>query len=68
MTVSGKRGTLGGGLVENTLLNRARYQIMKMPSCLIPRSLCKRLSCQAGLMLVVRYQEDAYSELRSAIL
>jgi hypothetical protein len=37
MAVSGKRGTLGGGdLVEHTLLNSARYQIMKLPSCLIP--------------------------------
>jgi hypothetical protein len=69
-TVSGKRGTLGGGggLEENTFLIMPIYQIMKLSCCLITRSLCTRLSRQAGLMLVVRYQEDAYSELRLAIL
>jgi hypothetical protein len=35
---------------------------------LIPRSLCMRSSCQARLMLVVRYQEDTYFELRLAML
>jgi hypothetical protein len=35
---------------------------------LIPRSLCTRSSCQARLMLVVRYQEDTYFELRLAML
>jgi transposase-like protein len=58
----------GGNLQENTFLNRSRYQIMKLSCCLIPRSLCTRLSHQAGLVLVVRYQEDAYFELRSTLL
>jgi hypothetical protein len=69
MTVSGKRGTLGGGdLQENTFLNRTIYQIMKLSCCLIPGSLCTRLSHQIELVLVVRYQEDAYSKLRSTLL
>jgi hypothetical protein len=50
------------------LLEEVRYQIMKLSCCLIPRSLCTRLSHQAGLVLVVRYREDAYFELRSALL
>jgi hypothetical protein len=63
-----QKGNVGGNLQENTFLNRPRYQIMKLPCCLIPRSLCTRLNHHVGLVLVVRYQEDAYSELRSALL
>jgi hypothetical protein len=62
------KGEVGGNMEENTFLNSMRYQIMKLSCCLIPRSLCTRLSHQVRLILVVRYQEDAYSELRSAIL
>jgi hypothetical protein len=62
------KGERWGNLVENTFLNRARYQIMKLTYYLILRSLCTRSSHQAGLMLVMRYQEDAYSELRLIML
>jgi hypothetical protein len=61
------KGERWGNLQENTFLNRLRYQIMKLSCCLIPRSLCMRLSHQAGLVLVVRYQEDTYSKLRSTL-
>jgi hypothetical protein len=63
-----EKARLGGNLEENTFMNRARYQIMKLSCCLILRRLCMRLSHQTRQMLVVRYQEDTYSEFRSAML
>jgi hypothetical protein len=47
-----QKGSVGGDLAEKTFSSRVRYQLMKLSSH------------QAGLMLVVRYQEDAYSEWR----
>jgi hypothetical protein len=55
-------------LEESTFLSRARYQKMKLSCYLIPRSLYTRSSHQDELMLVVRYQEGVYSELRSAMM
>jgi hypothetical protein len=62
-----QKGSVGGNLAENTL-NSVRYQIIKLSCYLIPRSLCTRSSRQDRIMLVVRYQEDAFSELRLTML
>jgi hypothetical protein len=62
------KGERWGEPGKNIFLNRSTYQIMKLTCCLISRSLCMKLSRQARLVLVVRYQEDAYSEFRSTLL